>query len=353
MLTTLLIAVALQDPMVMTVRSLGPGLHVVSGFANGNILAVEAPDQVLLVDAQSAKRVGLADSALRTVTTKPVRQVVFTHYHEDHTSGMDHWRALGATAIAHRNVPSQMTKDTIIADWDGWHRTPAQATAMPDQSFTDSMVLSVGTRTVVLLHVPGAHTDGDVMVWIPQEDLLHVGDLVEPGGPPFIDWWAGGSVKGMIAAADVILARSTEQTRIVPGHGDVISRAVVLDHRLMLVTVRDRVSAGIRSGRTLKEIQDSGPAREFEPLLGGPRRAAHFVRVVHYGVSRANPGMSSEHGGPRRYQGAELAVPAPDRTPRPRRATQKSSSTPTPTRRRTTPQSENPIVVMNPGAANQ
>ncbi len=287
MLTALLIALALQDPMVMTVRSLGPGLHVVRGFANGNILAVEAPDQVLLVDAQSAKRVGLADSALRTVTTKPVRQVVFTHYHEDHTSGMSHWRSGGAIAIAHRTVPSQMAKDTLIADWDGWHRTPAQATAMPDRIFTDSMVLSLGPRTVVLVHVPGAHTDGDVMVWIPQENLLHVGDLVEPGGLPFIDWWTGGSVDGMIAAAEVILARTTEQTRIVPGHGDVISRAVVLDHRLMLVTVRDRVSAGIRNGRTLDEIQASAPAREFDALLGGSRRAGHFVRLVHYGLSKA------------------------------------------------------------------
>ncbi len=288
MYAVLMIALAWQDPMVMSVRSLGPGLHVVSGFANGNILAVEAPDRVLLVDAQSATRAGLADSALRTVTTKPVTQVVFTHYHEDHTSGMDHWRSRGATAIAHRNVPSQMTKDTIIADWDGWHRTPAHATAMPDQTFTDSMVLSLGSRTVVLLHLPGAHTDGDAMVWIPQENLLHVGDLVEPGRPPFIDWWAGGSVDGMIAAADVILARSTEQTRIVPGHGDVITRAVVLDHRRMLVTIRDRISAGIRSGRTLEQIQASSPALEFESLLGGARRAGHLVRLIHYGVLKSD-----------------------------------------------------------------
>jgi len=158
---------------------------------------------------------------------------------------------------------------------------------MPDRIFTDSMVLSLGPRTVVLTHVPGAHTDGDVMVWIPQENLLHVGDLVEPGGPPFIDWWTGGSVDGMIAAADVILARTTEQTRIVPGHGEVISRAVVLDHRLMLVTIRDRVSAGIRNGRTLEEIQASAPAREFEALLGGPRRAGRFLRLVHHGSSKA------------------------------------------------------------------
>lgn len=285
---TLLVAVALQDPMVMTVRSLGPGLHVVSGFANGNILAVEGPDQVLLVDAQTAKRVGLADSALRTVTTKPVRQVVFTHYHEDHTSGMSHWRSGGAIAIAQRAVPSQMAKDTLIPDWDGWHRTQAQATAMPDRLFADSMVLSLGSRTVVLMHVPPAHTDGDAMVWIPEENLLHVGDLVEPGGPPFIDWWTGGSVNGMIAAADMILARTNEQTRIVPGHGEVISRATVLDHRVMLVTIRDRVFAGIRNGRTLEEIQASFPAREFEALVGGSRRAGHLVRLIHYGLSKAD-----------------------------------------------------------------
>src|SRR5512139_2417868 len=165
MLLAILAMAALQDPMAMVIRPVAPGVHVISGFANGNILVVEGSDKVLLVDAQSGKRVGLADSALRTVTRKPVRQVAFTHYHEDHTQGMSHWRAQGAVAVAHQSVAPQMAKDTIIADWENWHRTPAAPEAMPDRTFADSMVISLGTRRVVLVHVPGAHTDGDAMAW--------------------------------------------------------------------------------------------------------------------------------------------------------------------------------------------
>jgi glyoxylase-like metal-dependent hydrolase (beta-lactamase superfamily II) len=120
-------------------------VHLISGFTNGNILAVEGNDQILLVDAQSGRRVGLADSALRTVTRKPVRQVAFTHYHEDHTQGMAHWRDQGAVAIAHRGVPPQMMKDTTIANWENWHRTPAAPEAMPDRTFQDSRRLTEGS----------------------------------------------------------------------------------------------------------------------------------------------------------------------------------------------------------------
>ncbi|HEX9166212.1 MAG TPA: MBL fold metallo-hydrolase [Gemmatimonadales bacterium] len=286
MLLLVLAGLIQQDPMVMVIRPVVSGVHVISGFANGNILAVEGGDQIFLVDAQSAKRVGLADSALRTVTRKPVRQVAFTHYHEDHTQGMAHWRAQGAIAVAHHAVAPQMAKDTTIADWDNWHRTPAAPEAMPDRTFGDSLVIPLGTRRIVLVHVPGAHSDGDAMAWLPEDNVLHTGDLVEPGAPPFIDWWAGGSLDGMIAAADYILGRVNDRTRIVPGHGDVIDRATVAEHRRMLVTVRDRLVAGAKAGRTLEQIQAERPAAEFETLLGGGRRARHFVRVAWYGVAR-------------------------------------------------------------------
>jgi glyoxylase-like metal-dependent hydrolase (beta-lactamase superfamily II)/DNA-binding CsgD family transcriptional regulator len=286
MLLVVLAGLIRQGPMVMVIRPVVPGVHVISGYANGNILAVEGPDQVLLVDAQSGKRVGLADSALRTVTRKPVRQVAFTHYHEDHTQGMSHWRAQGAIAVAHQAVAPQMAKDTTIADWENWHRTPAAPEALPDRIFADSMVIPLGARRVVLVHVPGAHTNGDAMAWLPDDNVLHTGDLVEPGGPPFIDWWAGGSLDGMIAAADYILSRVNDQTRIVPGHGDVIGRSTVVEHRRMLVTVRDRLVAAAAAGKTLEQVQAERPAEEFESLLGGPRRAGHFIRVAWYGVPR-------------------------------------------------------------------
>lgn len=271
--------------MKMTIAPVAPGIHVISGFANGNILVVEGGMELLLVDAQSGKRVALADSVLRTVTRKPVRQVVFTHYHEDHTQGMSYWKAQGAFAIAHQNVAAEMAKDTTIPERK-WHRTPAAPEAMPTLRFLDSMMLDVSGSRIWLHHLPRAHTNGDAVVIVPWANVMHTGDLVEPGAPPFIDFWAGGSVPGMIAAAEWILRRTNDSTKIVPGHGPVIDRATVLEHQRMLITLRDRVAAALRESKTEDQVVAAQPAKEFETLLGGPRGAELFVRQVYFGLKR-------------------------------------------------------------------
>ena len=279
-------ATAQQSQLRMTIETLSPGLYLIHGYANGNILVIEGSNELLLVDAQSDRRVGLADSALRTITSKPVRQVIFTHYHDDHTWGMPHWRQTGARAVGHGTLAWEMGKDTTITDWENWHRTPAPAGSKPDLGFTDSLEIQVDDKRVLVYHIPPAHTNGDAIVYLSWANLLHTGDLVEPGAPPFIDYWVGGSLDGMIRAADRILAIVNDQTRIVPGHGSVVDRKTVVEHRRMLVTLRERIGAAIKAGKTLEQIQADAPAREFEGLLGGPRGATRFVRVVHYGLAR-------------------------------------------------------------------
>jgi cyclase len=274
-----------QPQLKMTIETIAPRLHVISGFTNGNILVIEAPTELVLVDAQSDRRVGLADSALRTVTKKSIRQVIFTHYHDDHTLGMPYWRKAGAAAVAHASVLLQMAKDTTITSWDNWHRTKAPAAARPDLTFQDSLALDLGGQRVWLYHVPPAHTDGDVIVVLPWANVIHTGDLIEPGGPPFIDWWVGGSLDGMIAATDRILMLANESTRIVPGHGPVINKSIVIEHRRMLVALRERIGNAVRDGKTLDQVQAEAPAKDFEQLLGGPSGASRFVRLLYYGLS--------------------------------------------------------------------
>jgi cyclase len=273
------------DVMKMTIAPVAPGIHVISGFANGNILVIEGPMDLLLVDAQSMKRVALADSALRTVTRKPVRQVVFTHYHEDHTQGMSHWKTQGAFAVAHQNVAIEMRKDTTITDRD-WHRTTAAPEAMPTLEFRDSMMLDVSGSRIWLHHPQPAHTNGDAVVIVPWANVIHTGDLVEPGAPPFIDFWTGGSVNGMIAAAQWIVNRANDSTKIVPGHGPVIDRATVQRHIAMLIALRDQARLALGEGKTEEQFIAMQPAKEWEALLGGPRGAANFVKQVYYGAKR-------------------------------------------------------------------
>ena len=128
LLVAVLPSIALaQSDMQITTKQLRPGIWILSGFANGNILVHDDGTDVLLVDAQSERRVGLADSALRALTARPVHTVVTTHYHDDHIGGNPHWRAQGARLIAQCNVAVQAKKDTTITEWRDWHRTPAPA----------------------------------------------------------------------------------------------------------------------------------------------------------------------------------------------------------------------------------
>ena len=268
------LALAQGPPMRIDVERVRPNVHVFSGFTNGNVLVLDTPEGRLLVDAQSAKRVTALDSALQRLGGAPVRWVVNTHYHEDHTGGNAWFRAAGARVLAQRNVAVQAAKDTTIPERD-WHRTPLPAGAMPTDLFDDAMDLSLGGTRVVVRHPRGAHTDGDAMVWLPRENVLHIGDILEVGAPPFIDWWAGGSADGMLAAIDDVLGWVNDSTAIVPGHGATSTRADLRRYRAMLAAVQARVRAGLATG-TPRDTLVGQAVAGYEDLLGGARRARHL-----------------------------------------------------------------------------
>lgn len=278
-------ASAQEAPDSIRVQRLRATIHVASGFENGNVLILASDTGLLLVDAQSAKRVAALDSAIKRLSAQPVRVVVNTHYHADHTEGNAVFRQLGASIVAQRNASVQAAKDTTIVEWDNWHRTPLAAAAMPTRLVDDSLAFTFGAERVVLLHAPRAHTDGDLLVWLPRANVLHIGDILEVGAPPFIDWWSGGSLRGMVQTMDRVLAMVNDRTAIVPGHGAVSSRADLLRYREMLTTVESRVAAQVSRGATLAEVLTARPAREWEVSLGSERRAGHFVRLVYYGAT--------------------------------------------------------------------
>jgi glyoxylase-like metal-dependent hydrolase (beta-lactamase superfamily II) len=209
------------------------GVHLISSHPDGNILVVESSNQLVLVDALGAKRSASADSALRTVSKKPVVMVVSTHYHEDHVGGNARWRERGAVVVAHRSVPSEALKDTTIAE-RSWHRTALPQAALPNMLFDDSAQLTLEGENFVVYHRQ-AHTRGDAVIWFPSRNVIHTGDIVEIGATPFVDWWAGGSLEGMISAVEFIHRITNEATIIVPGHGPPINRAVLRTYRSFLV----------------------------------------------------------------------------------------------------------------------
>jgi glyoxylase-like metal-dependent hydrolase (beta-lactamase superfamily II) len=275
-----------QQVLVLTRQQLAQHIDVFSGFTNGNVLAIRADSGTLLIDAQSAKRVGLVDSALASLGAPTVRLVINTHYHGDHIEGNAHFRARGARILAHRNVPVQARKDTTITSWENWHRTPAVPDAIPTATFSDSSVFRFGHEEVRVYHAPNAHTDGDAIVWLPTANIIHLGDIFELAAPPFIDWWVGGTAAGMIAAIDRVLPLINEQTRIVPGHGPVADRATLLAYRAMLATLQSRVQSAIASGKSLEEVIAAKPAAEYDARLGGARFGDHLTKLLYVGLSR-------------------------------------------------------------------
>ena len=149
--------------MTMRIAAVAPSIYVISGFTNGNIVALVGSKGVMLVDGQSGRRVGLADSALRTVTKLPVQLVVNTHYHDDHIEGNPHWRAQGARIFAQRLLVGEAKKDTVITEWEEWHREAADPAALPDSVFDDSIALPFEGH-VTALHADSAHTSGDAVI---------------------------------------------------------------------------------------------------------------------------------------------------------------------------------------------
>ena len=272
--------------MQITTKQLRPGIWILSGFANGNILVHDDGTDVLLVDAQSERRVGLADSALRALTARPVHTVVTTHYHDDHIGGNPHWRAQGARLIAQCNVAVQAKKDTTITEWRDWHRTPAPADALPTECFTDSLTIQRAGDQVVLHHVPFAHTDGDLVIWLPGANVLHMGDVLELGAPPFLDYWAGGSWTGMLAAVDAGLAIANDQTIIVPGHGPTTNRAGMVAYRAMLQAVGQKVRDAVQRGESMDTIVAARPAAGYEESFASQARTDQLVQLLVVGFRR-------------------------------------------------------------------
>ena len=275
-----------QNVMQITTTPIRPGIWVLSGFANGNILVHDDGTDVLLVDAQSERRVGLADSSLRALTARPVTTVVTTHYHDDHIGGNPHWKAQGARLVAQCNVAVQARKDTTITEWRDWHRTPAASDAMPTQCFTDSLTIARKGEQVVLRHVPTAHTDGDLIIWLPAANVLHMGDVLELGAPPFIDYWTGGTWAGMLAAVDTGLAIANDQTIIVPGHGPATDRAGMLAYRAMLQDVGMKVRDAVQRGESMSAIVAARPAAGYEESFGSQSRTDQFVQLLVVGFAR-------------------------------------------------------------------
>lgn len=269
------------DTVRIRTERLTPGVYVLFG-AGGNIGLAVGDDAVFVVDDQFAPLTPKILAAIAAVTPKPVRFVVNTHWHFDHTGGNENLGRAGALIVAQENVRKRMSTEQFIGALNR-RQPPSPPGALPVVTFATGVTFHVNGDSITVTHVPNAHTDGDALIHFTRANVIHMGDLFNMSGLPFVDRSSGGSIHGVIAAAERALALADGATRIIPGHGRVTGRAELEAWRAMLVDLRDRMRAEIAAGRTVEQVLAAKLADRYAAQWpGGHER---FVRTLYEELS--------------------------------------------------------------------
>ena len=248
--------------------------------AGGNIGLSVGEDAVFVIDDQFAPLTPKITAAIAAITPKPVKFVLNTHWHFDHTGGNENLGKAGAIILAHHNVRKRMSTEQVI-DFINMKTKPDPKDALPVLTFSADMSLHINGEEVRALHMPNAHTDGDSVVHFTGSDVVHMGDIYFNGFYPFIDAESGGSADGVVAACDRVLALATDKTRIIPGHGPLSNAAELKTYRDLVATVSTRVKALVAQGKTLEEIKAAGVSKEFDEKWGkGFIKAERFAEML-------------------------------------------------------------------------
>jgi len=269
LLANLAVPAAAQDFARATITTVPvrDGIYMLMG-QGGNIGVSVGADGVLLIDDQYAPMNDKIVAALAEITGQPVRMVLNTHWHGDHTGGNELFAESGALVVAHDNVRTRMSAKHFSSFFRS-ESPPSPAGALPVVTFDRAVTLHVNGMTIKAEHVPPAHTDGDSIVWFREANVVHLGDTYFNGLYPFIDVDSGGSVRGMIAAVDGVLPRIDDATQVMPGHGPLSNRDELLRYRAMLATVSDSIARLIGSGRSKPEVIAAKPSAAFDADWGG------------------------------------------------------------------------------------
>jgi len=261
------------------------GVYMLTG-RGGNIGVSVGADGVFLIDDQFAPLTDRIQAAISTLSDRPIRFLLNTHWHGDHVGGNENLGNAGVVIVAHDNVRRRLSVDQFNALTGRTTRALPPA-ALPVVTFSDTLTFHMNGDSVVAFHVPPAHTDGDAVVRFTRANVVHMGDCLFVGRYPVIDVAAGGSIDGMIAAAEWVLPTLDAHTRVIPGHGPLSDRAALVAFRDMLVAVRDRVRPMVQAGKNADEIVASRPTAEFDGAWSADSAAAaRFVRVVVAGMTR-------------------------------------------------------------------
>jgi len=274
----------LDTVQIRTVK-VADGVYMLMG-AGGNIGVSAGTNGIVLIDDQFAPLSDKIKTALAAINQGPIRFLLNTHWHGDHTGGNENFAKSGVVIVAHENVRHRMSVEQFIAAF-GSKVPPSPETALPIVTFTDAVNFYLNGDSISALHVAAAHTDGDVVIYFRRANVVHMGDTYFNGRYPFIDLSSGGSIDGLVAAVDRVLAMTDQHTKYIPGHGELSGRAELAAYRDMLATVRDRIRKLSRQGKTLAQVKAAKPSAEFDATWGtGFITPERFVEILYDNLSK-------------------------------------------------------------------
>ena len=245
-------------------------IHMLQG-SGGNIGVSIGDDGTFIIDDQFAPLTEKIQAAIRTLTPNPVRFVVNSHWHYDHSDGNENFGRAGALIVSHDNSRKRMETDQIVS-LSNRPQPPYDEVGLPKITFHDSMRFYYNGDLIDVLHLGPAHTDGDAVIYFRDTNVIHTGDVFVRYGLPFVDDPNGGSIDGMIDFTWDIAGLIDDDTIIIPGHGQLSTRTDLLAYREMLVTLRDRIRSQMAQGRSADQIVASNPTQGYaEPGAGTER----------------------------------------------------------------------------------
>jgi cyclase len=275
------------DTVQVRANQLSDAVWMLTG-SGGNIGVSSGEDGTVIIDDQFAPLSEKIKKAVADIakSNAPIKFVINTHWHGDHTGGNENMGKDGAVIIAHENVRKRMSEEHFNESVKS--TTPASPkAALPIVTFAEDITLHLNGDDLDIFHVNPAHTDGDAIIYFTKANIVHMGDVFFSGSYPFIDVSSGGSINGVIAAVDRVLPMLNEDVKIIPGHGTLANKDNLRSYRDMLASIRDAVVAMVRRGKSLDEVKAAKPTKEFDAQWGnGSMTPDRFIEIVYQSLAK-------------------------------------------------------------------
>ncbi len=266
------------DKVEIKTQPLRGGIYALYG-SGGNIGVSVGEDGIILIDDQYAPLTDKIKAAIEAISDQPIRYVVNTHFHGDHTGGNEN---LGDTAVivAHDNVRQKLSEGAFIKSFN-MKMDPQPKVALPSITFNSEMSLHMNGEDARIIHVKNAHTDGDSIIYFRGSNVIHMGDIMFNGMFPFIDVDNGGDIDGVLMGLDLAIEAIDEETIVIPGHGQVTDKAGLIAYRKTMAELRDVVAKLKDEGKTLEEVQAMDPFKDYDLIQFGDGWANQVAGFIY------------------------------------------------------------------------